>query len=125
MVMRSGLEGLGDLRDDALDYVKLRWASIRLGAADRLSSAVSRVLGYVLAFTLVLFAVVFMMVALSLWIGYMLGHPALGFLICGGAFLIVGVVILFAGRNMFANSMVKYFVDLFFTDNDYRHGTKE
>lgn len=122
--MANGIDELRFLGEETLDFLKLRWASLRLGTVDRLSSAAAKALGAVVALVIVFFAVVFLMVALALWIGEMLGTPALGFLIAGGAFLLAGVVMFFAGRRMFANSMVRYFVDLFFTDNDYKHGMR-
>ncbi len=123
--MANGFNTLGSLGEEARDYLKLRWASMRLETVDRLSSATAKLLGGLLAVALLLFASVFLMFALAMWIGEVTGRLSLGFLIAGGVFLIAGVVVLYFGRRMFANSTVRYFVDLFFTDNDYRHGTRD
>ncbi len=119
--MKSGFDTLRDLGDEAVDYARLRWASLRLETVDRLSGAVAGLLGKVVAFVVLFFALVFLMVALALWIGEMLGSPALGYLIAGGGFLLIGVVFWLVGRSIFAGTTVRYFVDLFFTDNDYDH----
>ncbi|MDR2912134.1 MAG: phage holin family protein [Alistipes sp.] len=114
-----------DLRDDALDYVRLRWDSLRLEAVDRLSCAASRALGCILALTLLLGALMFMMFALALWLGELTGHLSLGFLISGGVLLVAGVVVHLLGRRMFAGRTVRYFVELFFIDNTYRHDARK
>ena len=123
--MANGFNTLGSLGEEARDYLKLRWASMRLETVDRLSSATAKLLGGLLAVALLLFASVFLMFALAMWIGEVFGRLSLGFLAAGGVFLVVGVAMLYLGRRMFANSTVRYFVDLFFTDNDYRHGTRD
>ncbi len=123
--MANAFDELRSLGEEGVDYLKLRWASLRLASVDRLSTAAARVAGALLAGVLILSAVVFLMMALALWIGEMTGSYALGFLIAGGVFLLVGIVFWFVGRRMFAGLMVRYFVDIFFTDNDYRHGTRD
>ncbi len=123
--MANGFNTLGSLGEETRDYLKLRWASMRLGTVDRLSGATAKLLGGLLAAALLLFAAVFLLFALAMWIGEMTGRLSLGFLIAGGVFLIAGVVVLYLGRRMFANSTVRYFIDLFFTDNDYGHGTRD
>ena len=123
--MANGFDELRGLGEEAFDYLKLRWASLRLGTVDRLSSAAAKALGAVIALVVILFAVVFLMVALALWIGEMLGHYSLGFLISGGVFLILGIILFYVGRRLFADTMVRWFVDLFFTDNDYKHGMRD
>jgi multisubunit Na+/H+ antiporter MnhB subunit len=120
--MSNGLDELRWLGEETFDYLRLRWASLRLATVDRLSAAASKALGAVVAFVVVLFAVIFLMIALALWIGEELGHASLGFLIAGGVFLIVGIILFYVGRKFFEGSMVRHFVELFFTDNDYKHG---
>ncbi len=123
--MANGLDELRDLGEETVDYVKLRWASMRLGVVERLSASTSRALGRIVALVVVLFAVLFLMIALALWIGEMLGHLSLGFLVAGGALLLAGIVLFYVGRWFFADSTVRWFIDLFFSDNDYRDGTRE
>jgi hypothetical protein len=123
--MTNGFDELRSLGDEAFDYLKLRWASFRLATVDRLSDSAAKAIGAMIAGVVLLFALVFLMVALALWIGEMLGHYSLGFLIAGGGFLLVGVVLWLVGRRLFAGTMVRFFVDMFFTDYDYRHGTRD
>jgi hypothetical protein len=123
--MAGGFDELRSLGEEGLDYLKLRWASLRLAAVERLSASAARVVGVVIAGVVILLALVFLMVALALWIGEMLGQPSLGFLIAGGGFLLIGVVLWLVGRRIFAGPMVRFFVDMFFTDNDYRHGMRD
>jgi hypothetical protein len=123
--MANGFDELRGLGEETLDYLKLRWASLRLAVVDRLSNAAARALGIVVALVFVFTSLAFLSIALALWVGRMLGDPVLGFLVVGGGFLLIGVVFWFAGRRMFLNGMVRHFVDMFFTDYDYRHGTRD
>ncbi len=123
--MANGFDDLRSLGEETLDYLRLRWASLRLETVDKLSTAAARELGKVVAFVMIFFAGVFLMIALALWIGEMLGYPSLGFLIAGGGFLLVGIIVFLLRRRMFGGMMVRWFIHLFFTDNDYKHGTRE
>jgi hypothetical protein len=123
--MANAFDEIRSLSEETLDYLRLRWASLRLETVERLSLCASKVLARVIAFVVLLVAAVFMMVALALWIGELLGQPSLGFLIAGGVFLVVGVVICWVGWRMFAGAAVRWFVDLFFTDNDYDNGSRD
>jgi len=123
--MTNGFDELRALGHEAADYARLRWASLRLDATERLSAAAARALGMVVGLTVTLFALLFLLTAAALRIGEAMGRPLWGFLIVGGGVLLVGVVLLACGRRMFSGAMVKFFVKLFFTDNDYRHGTRK
>jgi hypothetical protein len=123
--MANGLDELRGLGEETLDYLKLRWASMRLATVDRLSQGAARAAGAILAGVVMLVALMMMMVALALWIGETMGSYPLGFLIAGGGFLLIGLVLWLVGRKLFAGTMVRFFVDLFFTDNDYRHGPRD
>lgn len=123
--MANGFDELRGLGEETVDYLKLRWAALRLEAVERLSEAAAKALGMVAAMVFVFSAVAFLAIALALWVGEMLGHQSLGFLIVGGGLLLVGVILFFVGKRLFADGPVRWFVDLFFTDNDYKHGTRE
>jgi hypothetical protein len=116
--MRRGFDQLCELKDEGIDYLRLRWASLRLDAVDKISGSLSKAFGYAIALFLVFFALVFLMIALALWVGEELGCPALGFLIAGGGFLIGGMIMFFVGKDMINNTLVRYFIDMFFTEKE-------
>lgn len=123
--MGKGLDQLCELRDDGIDYLKLRWASLRLEAVEKISSGISKAFGYLLAIVLVIIAMVFLTTALALWLGEILGHPALGFLVGGGVFIVAALVLFLLGGKMLDNTMVRYFIGLFFTDKEHGYGTRD
>lgn len=123
--MTNGFDELRALGDEAADYARLRWAELRLVAAERLSQGASRALGKGLGVAATLMAALFVAIAAALWIGESTGRPLWGFLIVGGALLLVGVALFAFGRRMFSGAMVRFFVKLLFTDNDYRHGMRK
>lgn len=108
-----------------MEYLRLRWAKMRLEAVDRLSGGLSKVVGWVLCLWFVVFAIVFLMVALALWIGQALDNPSLGFLIAGGGFLVLGAALFFVGRVVVRGPLIRHFVDMFFTSNDEWYGTQD
>jgi hypothetical protein len=123
--MANGLEQFDELREELVEYLKLRWAAMRLGAVDGVSSVLSKAFGYIIFLVLIFIALVFLMFALALWLGEVTGHPALGFLIAGGAFLVAAVVIYFVHGRLGRNAIVRYFIDMCFSDKDNDHGTQE
>lgn len=123
--MGKAFDQFEDLRDDGIRYARLKWASLRLAAADKISTSLSKTFGYVLFVFLLLFALAFLMVALALWIGEMLGHLSLGFLIAGGGLILLGVIAFFVGRMLVADSLVRHLIGVFFNDNDYYDGTQD
>ena len=116
---------LGDIKDDGVRYVKLRWASLRLSAVEKISTLLSRAFGYIIFLTLIFIALTFLMVALALWLGEVTGHMSLGFLVSGSAFLIAGAVIFLIRDRLAVNGIVRYFVDVFFNENDEENGTRQ
>lgn len=112
------VDQIEDLRDDGVDYLRLRCASARLSAVDKLSTTLSKALGYVLFLALIFIALALFLIALSLWLGEILGHASLGFLISGGMAAIAAVAVYFAGGRLMADTLVRWFVDIFFTDDD-------
>jgi hypothetical protein len=123
--MGNGLEQFTELREELVEYLKLRWAAMRLGAVDGISSALAKAFGYIIFLVLIFIALIFLMFALALWLGEVLGHPALGFLIAGGAFLVGAVVIYFVHDRLGRNAIVRYFIDMCFTDKDDDNETQK
>jgi hypothetical protein len=123
--MGKYLDELRDLKDDGVDYVKLKWAAIRLEMIDKLSVTLSKAFGYSIFLVLLFIAIVFLTVALALWIGEMLGHPSLGFLISGGALLIAALTAWLVGGRFVRNTLVRFLVDIFFPENRDDDGTEE
>jgi hypothetical protein len=123
--MRQVLEQLDELKDDGIDYVRLRWASVRLAAVDKLATLVSKAFGRIVFLLLLLIAIAFFMIAGAIWLGEVLGHESLGFLVAGGVILVAGIIFLFAGGRLIINTLVRHFIDIFFPENDDDHDTQE
>lgn len=121
--MGRGLNQLAGLRDDAIDYARLKWASLRLATVDKLSEGLSKALSYAVFGILLIFALMFLAVALALWVGEMLGNYSYGFLIVGGGALVLAVIVLLIGGRLVQNSLVRYFINMFFDKNGEDHGT--
>ncbi|MDR2893840.1 MAG: phage holin family protein [Alistipes sp.] len=116
--MAGCFDELRSLGDEALDYARIRWASLRLETVEGLSSAAARIMGAVIGGVAVTVALMFLAVAGALWLGELLGHPAWGFLAAGGLFLAAGALFFGIGRRIFLGPMIRYFIRLFFTDKE-------
>ncbi len=119
--MGRGLDQLTGLKDDGIEYLKLRWSLLRLDAVEKLSTAASKAVGRALFAVFALMALGFLLVALALWIGEMLGHTYLGFLFVGGGLLVIAIILLLVGGRLVENSMVRRYSNMFFTEKDDHH----
>ncbi len=62
--MGRGLDQLTGLKDDGIEYLKLRWSLLRLDAVEKLSMAASKAVGRALFAVFALMALGFLLVAL-------------------------------------------------------------
>jgi hypothetical protein len=121
---------LNELRDDGIDYLRLRWAAMRLEAVDRVQAALSKAFGYLIFLVLLFIGLTFAMVAAALWLGELLGHLSIGFAIAGGTFIAAGLVVFFVRKRFARNTLVRYFIGIFFptptndSKNDCGYGEK-
>lgn len=123
--MGKGFEQLEDLKDDGIRYVRLKWISLRLSAAENLSALLAKAFGYLIFLVLLFIGLIFLMFALALLLGEVLGQMWLGFLISGGVFLLAGLIAYFIRGRMMLNSFVRTFVDLFFESKSDSDGKRD
>lgn len=116
--MGKGLNQLGDIRDDGVRYIRLKWASVRLAAVENISTLLSKAFGWMIFIFLIFIAFIFLMVALALWLGEILGHLSFGFLVSGGVFLLVGLVVFLLRGRLIINQLVRLFSGMFFNSDD-------
>jgi hypothetical protein len=101
---------LNSIFTKAVDYTKTSIELVKLKAVDRVSDAVSTAVPHAIVLCLICLALLFLSLGLSFWIGDLLGKTYLGFLVVGGFFLLVGLIlrIFFHGKikKMVSNYLV-------------------
>ncbi len=126
--MGKGLDQLedqiGDIRDDGMRYAELKWTQIKLRIVENLSTLLSKAYGYIIFLVLIFIALIFIMLAVALVVGEALGHFWLGFLISGGAVLIGAFGVYFFRDRFVVHALIRYFIDVFFPEEEVRDGRK-
>jgi fatty acid desaturase len=105
---------LGTLLERAEEYGKTTLELIKLKSVDKLAETASRLMSRIIAMVFLIMFFLWALIALSLWLGYQLGHLWLGFLIVAAFFGLVGVILQFfmhnPVKNLFANLIIKKFL---------------
>jgi hypothetical protein len=84
---------LNSIFTKAVDYTTTSIELVRLKAVDKVSDVISTVIPHALVLCLIVLALLFVSLGLSFWIGDLLGKTYLGFLVVGGFYLLVGVIL--------------------------------
>ncbi|HEY0678490.1 MAG TPA: phage holin family protein [Chitinophagaceae bacterium] len=89
---------LNDLRNSAMEFIETQIALAKVQAAEKVSTLVSTIAAFLILSVFLLFFLLFGSIAAAYWMASITGSNALGFLIVGGFYLLVGVII-FLGRE--------------------------
>lgn len=95
MTRNDLLATAGETLAYAEDYLDTRIELVKLEVADKSTRAAAGAITGAIIGVLAFFAAICLVIALAIWIGSLLGRPALGFLLVGVLFLVIaGVVFL-------------------------------
>ncbi len=104
------------ISDEVKEYVSLRIQSLKLTAVENLSSFTSKSFGVFVFVLLLSIAVVLLTFGFTLWLGDLLESHALAFAIVGGVYLVASLVVFALRDRLIANSMVRMFSKMFFSN---------
>lgn len=104
------------ISDEVKEYVSLRIQSLKLTAVENLSSFTSKSFGVFVFVLLLTIAVVLLTFGFTLWLGDLLESHALAFAIVGGVYLVASLVVFALRDRLIANSMVRMFSKMFFSN---------
>ncbi|MBE6209386.1 MAG: hypothetical protein E7128_04010 [Rikenellaceae bacterium] len=105
------------ISDEVKEYVSLRIQSLKLTAVENLSSFTSKSFGVFVFVLLLSIAVVLLTFGFTLWLGDLLESHALAFAIVGGVYLVASLVVFALRDRLIANSMVRMFSKMFFSNH--------
>ncbi|MBQ7222107.1 MAG: hypothetical protein IJS02_01405 [Bacteroidales bacterium] len=118
MGLRSLTRPITDVGDSAKEAIDSKVDEVKLRMVKGFSSLFASFLSTLIVIAFVLTAIAFLGVALGHWVGSLLGSPALGFLIIGGAFLFITLILLCFKSKLFVNNFIRKFIKIFFPDNN-------
>lgn len=104
------------LEEDSKALLENETDRLRLRTVRVLSVVLSALITYIFIALILLATLLFLTLALGQWLGVVLGNTALGYLIVGGIFLIILLVLLVSRSRLFINRFVSMFIKLFYSE---------
>lgn len=113
---------LGQYFDSLAAEAKIYFATEKEGLTlfvyEKLGKAAGGLIGLVISAIAILFFVIFASVALALYFGTLVGSSALGFLLVGGIYLLIFVIVHFIARQSIRDSTTLNVINSFYDEND-------
>jgi len=95
---------------NAVDYSRTTIEIIKLKTVDKVSEIISSTIPRLIVFSLIAFALLFLNLGLGFWLSEVLGKIYLGFLIVGGFYLLIGIIILLFLHKKIKKSIRNYLI---------------
>jgi hypothetical protein len=109
--MQSTLDQIRNLADTAKGLAETKAEILKLKAIKQVSKSISNLLIILFVAILVILAIILLSISLSIWIGNMVDSLSLGFLIVGGIYLVLGLILLALRKKSLAppitNSLIE------------------
>lgn len=109
-------ENLNEALDDVKDYVNLRMQLIQLNVTEKVSVGLAGLIAGGIALIFFILCFIFGSFALSYLIGNALGSTAAGFGVMSGFYLLVGLIMLKAGKGKLRVTLINSFIKQFNND---------
>ncbi|MCQ2286791.1 MAG: phage holin family protein [Bacteroidales bacterium] len=102
---------------DAKEYIELQSDLIRLNLVEKLSQIISYFAVILIVVVLAMAAFVYCSVAFVIWMKSFLGSYLYGFLILGGFFILLTLILLACRKKLFINPIIKKLSSILFSDS--------
>jgi len=107
----------GNLRNIAQEYVETRIELLKVQAAEKLSSLLSNIIAYLVLVFFLLFFLLFASAGLALVLSAWIGKAYAGFLIVGGFYLLIGLIIFKSKERLLKKPLRNAIVRQLFGEN--------
>lgn len=111
-------QALSDLMGSIRRYIEIHISLLKLEVMEKTAKIVSLTIAAVFLLTLLMLFLLFLSVAAAMWLGSLLGNPALGYLSVAGFYLIAGVIIYALRRKLFVRAVIRHMSEIFFEDQE-------
>lgn len=118
MTRNDLLETAGETLAYAEDYVDTRIELAKLGIAEKGARLAADAIAGLIVATLALFAVACLTIALAIWLGWLVHSYALGFVIVGILYLIVGAILFATRKAVLATPILQALIASLFKPED-------
>ena len=102
-----------NLSNDAKVYLESELAYFKLDAYKKAIKATSFIFRFIVTVGVFLVLISFLSLALGLWLGELLNHYYLGFLIIAGLYFIIFMLLLIFGKRFITSRVLKIFNNIF------------
>ena len=102
----------------AEDYVDTRIELVKLGVAEKGSKLAADAIAGLIVATLGIFALACLTIALAIWLGWLVGSYALGFVLVGVLYLAVGAVLFALRERLLATPILQSLIASLFKPED-------
>jgi hypothetical protein len=102
--------------DNIKEYVQTRYELITLQASDRISDATSEILSKLLIALVVIIAFLLLSFAAAIYLSSAIGRDYSGFLIVGGAYFVIGVIMVLVRKKLIAGPLRDKMIKALFKD---------
>lgn len=118
MTRNDLLETAGETLAYAEDYVDTRIELAKLGIAEKGSRLAADAIAGLIVATLGLFAMACLTIALAIWLGWLVHSWALGFVIVGVLYLIIGGILFATRKSTLATPILQALISSLFKPED-------
>lgn len=122
--MEQKIELVKELAQKAEDFARTNIELYKLKAIDKGTDVFSSVASAIIIGIIVIFSVLILSIGLAVWIGQALGNIAYGFLIVGGLYLLMALVLFLTRKTVLDNFFNDYIVRLIFKEKDHEGDKK-
>lgn len=116
--IRDFTDFMDSVVDESKEYLDAQKDYYMLVAAQKAAKGAGSALNSVVALVLLGSVLAFFNIALALWVGELLGHLSLGFLIVGGVYLLAYIVFTLVWRNGFKHRFTLGIINAFYNEKD-------
>lgn len=109
--MQSTLDQIRNLAETAKSLAETKAEILKLKAIKQVSKSMSSILIILFVAILSILAVILLSISLAIWIGGMVNSISAGFLIVGGFFLLVSLILLALRKKSLAPTLTNSFIE--------------
>ncbi len=116
--MEKTFEKVEELAGDLKEYVNTRIESVKFTAAEKISRMVAKVVAVAVVVVVFLFFIGFASIGLAIVLGEWIGNPWAGFLVVGGLYLLIGIIVFFARGSLIGLPVMNAVIQQIFKNDD-------
>jgi hypothetical protein len=107
-------KALSGLVSSVRNYILIHINLLKLELMEKSARIISLTIASFFLIMLMMLFLLFISLAAAMWIGQIVEHPALGYLIIAGFYLVVAIIFFTFRRKLFLGLVIKHLSEIFF-----------